>query len=66
MVDIRCECIDEKTITDLKLALITARDTYQGVANSLKKSSPSQTKTLEDKARDFHILINHVDRIRRC
>ena len=62
----KCPCIDKSVIIDLKLALITARDTYYNRAKKLEEKigqvSP-QEKALIEKANRFHALISELRKI---
>ncbi len=65
----RCECIDQESLSDLKIAVITARDTYEDIVKKLKGTGPEFEKSIqsiEDSAKRFHMLINEIDKIKPC
>ena len=65
----RCECIDGESLADMKIALATARDTYQDIAKNLRTASPEFIKSvenLEDNARRFDILADEISKIKPC
>jgi len=57
---IRCECIDIESLSDIKLALVTARDTYQDIAMRLK--SPE----LNAEAKKMNELLDEFSKIKPC
>lgn len=65
----RCECIDQESLSDLKIAAITARDTYEDIVEKLKGTGPEfekSIKSIEDSTKRFHMLINEIDKIKPC
>lgn len=55
---IRCECIDAESLADLKLALITTRDTYRDVATRFPE--------LRTEARKMDDLLDEFSKIKPC
>jgi len=55
---IRCECIDGESLADIKLALITARDTYKDVSERFPE--------LREEARKIDNLIDEFSKIKPC
>lgn len=55
---IRCECIDRHSLANLKLALVTARDTYEDVAIRFPE--------LIAEARKIDNLINEFSKVKPC
>lgn len=65
----KCDCIDGESLADLKIALTTARDTYQDIAKNLRVTSPEFIKSvenLEDNAKRFDILVDEISKIKPC
>lgn len=65
----RCECIDQESLSDLKIAMITARDTYEDIVEKLKGTGPEFEKSIEsieDNAKRFHMLTNEIKKIKPC
>lgn len=65
-----CRCIDIESLTDLKLSLITSRDTYNDIASKLigmelHKPSP-EVKNIQEQARKFGTLLHELDKIPHC
>jgi len=65
-----CRCIDIESLTDLKLSLITSRDTYNDIASKLigmelHKPSP-EVKNIQEQARKFDTLLHALDKIQQC
>lgn len=55
---IKCECIDKESLADIKLALITVRNTYQDVSTKFPE--------LRTEARKIDELIYEFNRIKPC
>ena len=64
----RVECIDQESLSDLKIAIITARDTYEDIAEKLKAIDPGtkSIENIEDYAKKFHMLIDEIKNIKPC
>lgn len=65
-----CKCIDIESLADLKLSLITSKDTYNDVASrlikmALYKPSP-EIKNIQEQARKFDALLRELDKIPQC
>ena len=65
-----CRCIDAESLANLRLSLITAKDTYNDVASKLigmelHKPSP-EVKNIQEQARKFDALIHELDKIPPC
>lgn len=65
-----CRCIDLESLTDLRLSLITSRDTYNDIASKLigmelHKPSP-EVKNIQTQARKFDALLHELDKIPQC
>lgn len=65
-----CRCIDLESLTDLRLSLITSRDTYNDIASKLigmelHKPSP-EVKNIQEQARKFDALLHELDKIPQC
>lgn len=65
-----CKCIDAGSLANLRLALITAKETYNDVASKLigmelHKPSP-EVKNIQEQARKFDILLHALDNIPHC
>lgn len=56
--EIKCECIDKDTLSDIKLALITTRDTYRDVAMKLPE--------LKTEVMKIDYLIDEFNKIKHC
>lgn len=66
---IKCECMDSKTIEDLRTALLTARDTYRDVSISLDATNPILSQAidvLESSAYRFDILVGEFGKMKIC
>ena len=65
-----CRCIDLESLTDLKLSLITSRDTYNDIASRLIRMElhkPShEVKNIQEQARKFDALLHELDKIPQC
>lgn len=65
-----CKCIDADSLANLKLGLITAKDTYNDIASKLigmelHKPSP-EIKNIQEQARKFDIILHALDKIPQC
>lgn len=61
----KCQCIEKSSVIDLKLALITAKNTFYDRAKELEKTgwvSP-QAEIFREKADKFQMLINELGKI---
>lgn len=68
---IQCECIDTNSLVNLRLGLLTARDTYNDIASKLieigmNKTSPKEINNLKVQARKFDALVHELDKIPPC
>ena len=65
-----CKCIDIESLANLRLGLITARDTYNDIASKLigmeLRKPPSQIQNLQEQARKFDVLLHELDKIPPC
>jgi hypothetical protein len=65
-----CRCIDIESLTDLKLSLITSRDTYNDIVSRLIRMElhkPSlEVKNMQEQARKFDALLHELDKIPPC
>lgn len=72
-----CRCIDLESLTDLRLSLITSRDTYNDIASKLigmelhkpctnSKSCSPEVKNIQGQARKFDALLHELDKIPQC
>lgn len=55
---IKCECIDMESLADLKLALITTRDTYKDISERFPEFR-SEVRKIDD-------LIDEFSRVKPC
>lgn len=67
---IDCKCIDTNSLVNLRLALITTKDTYNDIASrlikiDLYKPSP-EVKKIQEQARKFDALLHELDKILPC
>lgn len=65
-----CRCIDAESLANLRLSLITAKDTYNDVASKLigmelHKPSP-EVKNIQEQSRKFDALLYELDKIPQC
>ena len=65
-----CRCIDLESLTNLRLALITAKDTYNDIASKLigmelHKPSP-EIKNIQEQARKFDAILHELDKVPPC
>ncbi len=65
-----CGCIDAESLANLRLSLITAKDTYNDVVSKLigmelHKPSP-EIKNIQEQARKFDALLHELDKIHPC
>lgn len=65
-----CRCIDVESLANLRLSLITAKDTYNDIASRLigmELHKPSiEVKNIQDQARKFDALLHELDKIPPC
>lgn len=64
-----CKCIDIESSSDLKIALLTARDTYNDISTRLMKIGPENSgavEKLQEKSKIFHKLITEIEKIPPC
>lgn len=69
-IKLDCRCIDIESLVNIRLALITAKDTYNDVASKLigmelHKPSP-EVKNIQEQARKFDTLLHEFDKIPPC
>jgi len=70
-IKLDCRCIDAESLANLRLALLTAKDTYNDVASKLigftdiHKLS-SDIKNIQEQARKFDALLHEFDKIPPC
>lgn len=55
---VRCECIDRESLADLKLALVTARNTYKDISTRFPE--------LRSEARKIDDLLDEFSRVKPC
>lgn len=65
-----CKCIGAESLANLRLSLITSRDTYNDIASKLigmelHKPSP-EVKNIQEQARKFDALLHELDKIPPC
>lgn len=65
-----CKCIDIDSLANLKLGLITAKDTYNDIASKLigmelHKPSP-EVKNIQEQAKKFDTILHELDKIPPC
>lgn len=69
-IKLDCRCIDIESLTNLRLALITAKDTYNDIASKLMVMDAYKQSTnvenIQDQARKFHAILNELDKIPPC
>ena len=69
-IKIDCRCIDIESLTNLRLSLITAKDTYNDIASRLigmELHKPSiEVKNMQEQARKFDTLLHELDKIPPC
>ena len=69
-IKIDCRCIDIESLTNLRLSLITAKDTYNDIASRLigmELHKPSiDVKNMQEQARKFDTLLHELDKIPPC
>lgn len=64
---IDCKYIDINSLADLRLALITARDTYNDMASRLIGIGMElHIPSIQKQARKFHVLLYELDKIPPC
>lgn len=63
-----CKCIDRVSLANLRLSLITAKDTYEDIASKLMRMDPDNQSigTLYEKAIKFHKLLQELDKVQPC
>lgn len=64
-----CKCIDIEFSSELKIALLTARDTYNDISTRLMKIGPENSSAIEElqeKSKIFHKLITEIEKIPPC
>lgn len=65
-----CKCIDAESLANIRLALITAKDTYNDIASRLiKMESYKPTiniENIQEQSRKFHMLLHELDKIPSC
>lgn len=71
-----CRCIDAESLANLRLSLITAKDTYNDVASKLigmelqpctnSQSCSPEVKNIQEQARKFDVLLHELDKIPQC
>lgn len=68
-IKLKCECIDSKSISNLKLALIHTKTDYENSAkieeNKDGRSTP-RSVALISKAKQFHTLLSDITKITPC
>ncbi len=69
-IKLDCKCIDQESLANLRLGLITAKDTYNDIASkligmNLYKPS-SEVKNIKEQARKFDALLHELDKIPPC
>ena len=69
-IKIDCKCIDIDSLSNLRLSLITAKDTYNDIASRLigmELHKPSiDVKNIQEQARKFDALLHELDKIPPC
>jgi hypothetical protein len=68
---LRCECIDQNSLYNLRLGLLTARDTYNDIAAKLieigtNKRMPNEIIDIQTQATRFDDLIAEIGKIPPC
>ena len=67
---IDCRCIDAESLSNLRLSLITAKDTYNDIASRLigmELHKPSiEVKNIQEQTRKFDALLHELDKIPPC
>lgn len=65
-----CRCIDAESLANLRLSLITAKDTYKDISTILMGThlhQPSdEVKSVQEQARKFDALLHELDKIPQC
>lgn len=67
-INIQCKCIDTDSLVNLRLGLLTARDTYNDIASKLIEinKTSEDINNLNVQARKFDSLIYELDKIPPC
>lgn len=68
-IKLMCECIDSKSISNIKLALIHTKTDYENSAKIEERKAGKSTPrsiALISKAKQFHALLSEIAKIKSC